>query len=1058
MALNQGQIYSIRHAASLGQAKLMASAWGASDQQLADILRGSGLETILTNIAKQHEEAGTAIPKQSQDIIKLTETFPSKTMYTAWGGVATTPTLEITDKIRTAQSFSQAQALAKSYGIKDTELAGILKGSWLEDIAGTKLPPPVPIPRAEPSVVVSTATIGITQPELDRIAKAKAAGQCVGTMKTYYAVKTYQVKLKDGSTISVEALSSDEARKKAEGEGYKVAWVTKQFGGETIEDYSEVQAAVAKDAEREDGLVKLSTGEWVKEEFYDILTNELRTKLNTLGVDKYNKWLLDEVEIKVKDSGNQYLIDSFESGGLDGYNTAIEEYNQAISDAQWFSLYSNYKSDSEKEWFKENWKWFQETYADKLNDKKYMSYLESSDFQGKYASVIQPSSMSDKDYNLIKPYIHPEGFDSEAAYRAGENNPNLAVNLIRVTNEFTLTTLSDETKAKIDKGEWTLLPYGQVIDTKALESMPPTYRNIVQYSGFVGYEAYQEKVLEWNKDENWFKNTMDAIVAQSVGLGQDVKNYAILQFSATHPEVKEGDLKPVIDPFTPGAVNVGVIGFTTPTIKTYTAEEAAEINAARAGTQKYYKDMYDAAEMAAQEWMAQRPQLQAVYAEGFVDTVKKDPSKLKDPLLWTETMANTIPYTVATGLIVAGFMAGPGGLVAGGSLAFGITLSVEGHDIYKDAVAHGASHDRALNLANKYGAISAAIETLGDTIFVGALGIGAGAFSQSLGKNMANNIIRGAAKKYGWKNLTTGLIKDFVNQGGQEFFQEVVHNAAVKTVDENQALLENTANAFVSGVIGTAPFVLIPAGGQAIKRLETKIGDVRKGKTGVLTPADITPQMQIKILNKVFAPVSGFTVKTTEAELEHLKRIVPEMLEEGPLGYATKILEEKGRDVYEAGKNITVGMIDKKTVVAGKAKVDEVALAYNEMVSKVNEYGIVQLKLKQALQAISKFGLAKSKSQLETLNEYKKRAAELEKALKDLKDPMVEAVKRFSDVFLNNSVGLEAEQKAEVREMSKTIAMDIDSVTTQLFGDRTALEIAKDIKELEGQILSLIHI
>ena len=894
----------------------------------------------------------------------------------------------------------------------------------------------------EPSAIAGI-TIPITSEELKKIADAEAKGQCVGAMRAYYTPKKYKITLRGGGEIYVEALTKKTAEQKVKDAGYKVAWVTKVIGAPPT-----TPSAIAVEREVREGSIKLDSGEWVSREFYETLPKNLHGKLNTLGVDGYNQWQTENVGANVKASGSRFLIDAYDSGGIDGYNNAVGEYNQVVRDANWLNLYNTYRQNSDKDWFQDNWEWFQKTYSDKLKDTKYMEYIQGGKFQEKYADVVQPTNIPN--YALIKDYIKPSGFDSEGAFEAGKDNPSHAAQIISTTNRFVLAFASDETKANLNSGEWTLLPYGQIIETDKLERMPPTYRQMVETSGLCGYEDYQEKVIEWNKSDNWFQYTIDRLGSQAVRLGQDIKNFVLLEFSATFPKVKEGDPKPVIDPST---LDVGSIyGFTKPTgTPTYTAEEAAELNAARAKAQKYYKDLYDEAEMAAQEWHASRPSLASIYPDGFVDSVKEDPSTLKDPRLWTEVIANTLPYTVATGLIVGGFVgAGPAGVAATAPLAFGITLSVEGHDIYKDAIAHGASHDQALKLANIYGSISASIETLGDSIFVGVLGFGGGAFASALGKNVGGNIIRGAAKKYGWRTLTAGMIKDFVNQGGQEFFQEVVHNAAIKTVNENQALLENTANAFVSGVIGTAPFVLIPAGGQTIRGVQSaKVGDVRAGKAGAqgLTPIDITPQMQVKILNRVFAPVSGFTIQTKTAVAEQLKG-TPAQIEYWKQRYK----EGEGRKIYEAGKTISVGLVDKKTVVTGKANVDEVALAYNEMCAKVNEYAGVQLKLKQAWQAISNFGMAKSKSQLKTLNEYKKAAKELEAKLKELKGPMVEAVHNFSKVFLKNSVGLETEQKAEVRKMAKTIAMDIDSVTTQLFGERNAKEIAKDIKELEEQI------
>jgi hypothetical protein len=87
--------------------------------------------------------------------------------------------------------------------------------------------PKIPIPE-------KTVTIPITQAELQTIADAQAKGLCVGTMKAYYTVKMFKVTLRDGSTITVEALSEDDAKRKAEEAGYKSAWITQQFTAQGI--------------------------------------------------------------------------------------------------------------------------------------------------------------------------------------------------------------------------------------------------------------------------------------------------------------------------------------------------------------------------------------------------------------------------------------------------------------------------------------------------------------------------------------------------------------------------------------------------------------------------------------------------------------------------------------------------------------------------------------------------------------------------------------------------------------------------------------------------------
>ena len=965
----------------------------------------------------------------------------------------------------------------------------------------------------------SWITLPVTKTELATIAKAEAKGQCVGAMKAYYTVKTYAIMLKGGGQIYVEALSNKGAKQKAVDAGYKVAWVTSRAStwvpteGEDVKTKVEGQDWVneylkGKDFWKDDYLVE--GGYDLVKMLDDSLTtgatlspNDLRELFGDEAVKVAYKYLgqyrevvtttlkgekLSDFEGRLYGSGNQFLIEAWESGAdlqgkVDKYNDAVNEYNDVVAIIQAWEGYSRDQLErfAAYTWQDESIKWSAKYYL-------------SDAFVNRYATAIQPSTISDTDYNKIKPYINPVGFDSKQFYNDFKGD----FSMIDLVNRFTLASIGDVGKQKIESGEWTLLPYGEIIETKTLDNLPPTTRNIMEISGVRGYEDYQEKVLTDNKAEGLLKNTADALLAQTTSLGFDVKNFALLEAQHIFPDVKEGDSKVIKYLLTPqlykGYGVIGLIGeLVTGGGLTFSAQEAEEITNRNRAVRSLIQDTYNQADMAAQEWIASRPSLQPVYAEGFLDSVSANPQVLKDPLLWTETMAATIPYTVGTGIIVAGgALGGPAGVAISIPIAFGITMSVEGNDIYKDALQHGATPEKAFELANVYGAISASIETVGDTIFVGTLGFARGAIASSLGRNIAREVVKRAAKKYGWKTLTGKMVLDFVNQGGQEFGQQVVHNAAIKTIDENQYLLEGSANAFVTGVIGTAPFVMIPAGGQAVKLITAnRAGEAR---AGIVTGTQaITPQTQVEILDKILEPVSGMTVKVMDAQLKHLKDAEST---EGIIG-AIKL---KGKFVYEAGKKVV------KDLFVMRKATNSVIIAYNEMLGKIAGYAHRQLELKQVQKALSDAGLAKSGNVIVkdkstgkqyTLNAYlgenpklfelyeeegyevlmsklkkdkdisigfvgklgiveklKDEEQRLEKELKKLKNPMVESVEKYRDAYLASprEFGDMEELKDEVKEMPKTIVMDIDNITSQLFGTRDALQIAKDIKELEGQI------
>jgi hypothetical protein len=221
----------------------------------------------------------------------------------------------------------------------------------------------------------------------------------------------------------------------------------------------------------------------------------------------------------------------------------------------------------------------------------------------------------------------------------------------------------------------------------------------------------------------------------------------------------------------------------------------------------------------------------------------------------------------------------------------------------------------------------------------------------------------------------------------------------------------------------------------------------RKG-TGATLGADLKPGQQFEILKRVLRPVSGLTVKERNALIQDLKSLNTGLPD---------IKKQTGRRAYEVGGKKYVGFIDRTTIRKAQAAVNEVVLSYNEMMGRVWEYANTELKWKQAQQAISDYGFAKSKAELKILDEYKAREAELADRLKTLKDPMVDSTKKYTDLLLKNTKGLEVQEREAIKDMPKEIVRDMDSLTSQLFAPRDAKVIAKDIKELERQIGEIEH-
>ena len=273
-------------------------------------------------------------------------------------------------------------------------------------------------------------------------------------------------------------------------------------------------------------------------------------------------------------------------------------------------------------------------------------------------------------------------------------------------------------------------------------------------------------------------------------------------------------LNDILQPVKVGDLIPGPEGF----IGRYTQEQAKAENTRVEQQTTEFQTAYDTAVKVAEDYRKAHPEQQPVYPQGFLNTVMSDPSKLLDGTLYAETIGQTIPYTV--GLMAIGLLP-----EVGVPLSFAVTWATEGQDIYDSAIANGATPKQAQGLAEVYGFWSSCVETVGDTFFVQGLGATSKVFSKLLGREVAKETAEAVLKKTGWqvtKQIAKDTLIDFLNQGGQEAIEQVIRNAAVRTVNANQPLLQDAMQSFVGGVVGTIPFEIIGVGSQVFQMIRAK--------------------------------------------------------------------------------------------------------------------------------------------------------------------------------------------------------------------------------------------
>jgi len=686
--------------------------------------------------------------------------------------------------------------------------------------------------------------IPISQEELNRVAEAKAKGQCVGAIRAYYTPKIFKVRLRDGSTILVEALTDDYAEKKATAEGYDVTRVSRMFSWESPE-------AVASDRGDED-----------TED-----TGATESVFSTI-----------EFEVGLG-SKPQFLQNAYATGGISGYNAAVEVYNdtlrsanrvygedstaymdpqflQAMREAYDIGGHSGYMAAYDR-WMAshpgESGK--KPNLSALLTAPALVARVNSPEFQQQYAAVLQPANMSDEEYAVIAPYITPKGIDVVVAFK--DEVPGEAF------IPFAYENSSDEFKAKVDSGELIMLPYGGAIDRETFEYLADIHQETLRTGGFPLLKQQEEENWATNLAQGFRQNSIDALHLASVNVKHDIGSFGVAQLrEAIKTDYKAGDLDPT-DPrllalYSQGGEMAGLTELVwnlTGKGDRLTATEAEALNARNEDIITHLEHMYDSLQRSQLNWRAEHPLLEPIYPEGALEALGNLKSAKDIPLILSETIMSTLPYTLATmGVSTLGWMAGgPAGVTMVAPIVFGFTLGVEGHQIYADALANGATRERAAELMYTYGSISAAVETVGDSLLASFLGGGARLLANRIGRKFAAEVVTEAAKKYGWANLTNDVVKQFLNQATQEFLQQLVHNAAIKTVNENQALTEGVWDAFVAGLIGTAPFILIPAGGQAIR--------IGRGTTatdieGKIQNAKFRPSDQKTVVSRVLQPLA----------------------------------------------------------------------------------------------------------------------------------------------------------------------------------------------------------
>ena len=224
------------------------------------------------------------------------------------------------------------------------------------------------------------------------------------------------------------------------------------------------------------------------------------------------------------------------------------------------------------------------------------------------------------------------------------------------------------------------------------------------------------------------------------------------------------------------------------------------------------KTKYDESQVNFNEWLKEHPEF---YEPEYVQSSIEHPELLKDPGYYGYTIGNTAPAIMAAFAAAAGVTLITRNPLAGATAGAALFDPINKASIYDDMIANGASPGVAANGANSIGTIVSAVEIVPELVF---LRIMAPSFMRIFGrtfqKDLTKQVITNLSIAGTLKGTLTAGGKIMLAETAEELVQQVLQNAAVKTVNENRSLIEGLGDTFIQSVIAIAPFAIVGMGGE----------------------------------------------------------------------------------------------------------------------------------------------------------------------------------------------------------------------------------------------------
>ena len=230
------------------------------------------------------------------------------------------------------------------------------------------------------------------------------------------------------------------------------------------------------------------------------------------------------------------------------------------------------------------------------------------------------------------------------------------------------------------------------------------------------------------------------------------------------------------------------------------------------GLEANTKAKYEESQANFNEWLIEHPEF---YEPEYLQSSIEHPELLKDPGYYGYTIGSTAPPMMAAFAAAIGTTFVTRNPLAGAAAGAALFDPINKASIYDDMMANGASPGVAANAANSIGTVVSAVEIVPELVF---LRIVAPSFMRTFGRTFQKDLTKQVITKLSIAGTLKGTLtaggKIMIAETAENLVQQVLQNAAVKTVNENRSLIEGLGDTFIQSVIAIAPFAIVGMGAE----------------------------------------------------------------------------------------------------------------------------------------------------------------------------------------------------------------------------------------------------